>query len=156
MKNIYYNNKILILSALILYLASSCTPGSCFEETNAFLKAGFANSENGKITSPDSLTLYGSGMQDKKLYSRALKVNTVLIPLNSSAPGSVFIIRINGITDTLNIWYTSYPHLISKECGYTFFHNIDSLKHTTNYIEDIVIRNRTISTFDGENIRIYF
>lgn len=156
MKKDIFNSKILLLDALVLFIVLSCTPGSCFEETNAYIKAGFALSENGKSTTPDSLTLYGSGKPSQKLYNRTIKPKTALMPLDASSISTGFIIRINGITDTLTIWYSSFPHLVSKECGYTFYHNIDSVNHTTYNIEDIIVRNRTVTTFDGENIRIFF
>ena len=100
----------IILSGFVLLLIS-CTPGSCFEETESYLKASFYSGDETKIlTAPDSLTIYGLN-DTNKVYNKATKVEHALLPLNASTPECTFIIKINGITDTIKFTYTSYPHL---------------------------------------------
>jgi predicted nucleic-acid-binding Zn-ribbon protein len=138
-----------------LILSVSCTPGSCFEETNAYLKASFYLDSTGKLKAPDSLTLYGIG-RDTARYKKASGIQPALIPLNASAEKCGFIIRINGVSDTLSFWYTSYPHLISKECGYTFYYKLDSVYTTRNIIDTILIEQRTVAILNEPNILIYY
>jgi hypothetical protein len=149
-------NNILILSGLILILFS-CTPESCFEETESFLKATLYKNETGKLQAPDSLTVYGINL-NSTIYKKARNVEIVLLPLNASTGSCKYIIIINGITDTLKVSYSSYPHLVSKECGYTFYHDLvsDSLTYTTNTIDSIYIRKSNITTFNEENMRIFY
>ena len=47
---------------------------------------------------------------------------------------ATFVIKINGVTDTIEFQYSSYPHLISKECGYTFYHHLDTVTNFTKHI----------------------
>ncbi len=144
-----------LLAGVILCL-TSCTPGSCFEETNAYLKAYFYSFETRKALPPDSLTVYGLNMSSKKIYDKTLKKQPAYLPLNALSPNCSFIIRINGKTDTLSFTYTSYPHLISKECGYTFYHTIDTPVYSTNIINTIEVRKNTVTTLHDENIRIFY
>jgi len=147
----------IVLSGLIMFLAS-CTPGSCFEDTKSSLKATFYINSNdvSKPVAPDTLTLSGFN-RDSVLYNKALKVQPALFQLNASSSNSKFIITVNGISDTLTIWYSSYPHFISKECGYTYYHYLDSIPITHfNFIKDIYISNRTITNLNVENIRIFY
>jgi len=157
MKKFIPRNLTIILSGLILLLLS-CTPESCLEETESFLKATLYLKKTGILQSPDSLTVYGLNMETDKLYDKTKNVKIALLPLNASTTNCVYIIRINGITDTLVLNYSSYPHLVSKECGYTFYHNLisDSLTFTTNAIYSISIRKNTITTINEENIRIFY
>jgi hypothetical protein len=150
-------NLIIILSGLILFLLS-CTPESCFEETESFFKATLYLNKTGKLQAPDSLTVYGLNKRANKIYDKSQNVQIALLPLNASKTNCVFIIRINGITDTLAISYNSYPHLISKECGYTFYHNLipDSLTYTTHGIDSIYISKKIIRTVNEENVRIFY
>lgn len=145
----------LIFISLLSLVAVSCTEGSCFEETESYLKATFYNNETKKALAPDSISLNGLG-QDSIIYSRTTGVKVALFPLNSSAESSKFIISINGIIDTIEFLYTSYPHLISKECGYTYYHHLDSISTTGHNIDDIYIANRTITNLNVENIRIFY
>ena len=150
-----------ILSAILIgvaFLVISCTPEACFEETNSFLKASFYDNITKKLRAPDSLTVYGLNKETAKIYDKAIKVQPALFPLNASSDNCTFIIRINGITDTITFRYNSFPHLISKECGYTFFHNLDTAKPTsTKYAIDFIYRsNGTITTSNEENIRIFY
>jgi hypothetical protein len=148
---------LLLSLPVITLLIVSCAQGSCFEETESYLKASFYDNDTKKLTAPDSVTLYGLNLDTNKLYLNTTGVNTALIPLDASSEGSVFIIKINGITDTIEFRYSSYPHLISKECGYTFYHRLDSEpRHTFHAIKDIYTGSNTITNENGENIRIFY
>jgi hypothetical protein len=143
----------IMLPAIILFIAS-CTAGSCFEETESYLKASFY--VNATVAAPDSLTLYGLN-NDSLIYNKTVNVQPALFPLNASAESSSFVIQVNGISDTIQFHYTSYPHLISKECGYTYYHLLDSVpKYTQHFIDTIYVSNKTITNLNVENIRIFY
>ena len=154
MKKIIPGSLLIILSGIILLLFS-CTPGSCLEETESYLKASFYNNETDKPLAPDTLTIYGFGT-DSIIYNKQTGVKVALFPLNASSENSKFVIIINGLTDTIEFQYSSYPHLISKECGYTFYHHLDSATYQTNTIKGIYISNAKITNLNVENIRIRF
>ena len=107
------------------------------------------------MNAPDSLTMYGIG-NDSIRYKKALKVQPALIPLNPSGEECRFVIRINGITDTISFSYSTFVHLISKECGYTYYHNLDSVNSTLNNIDSIFINQRIVTNLNGTNISIYY
>ncbi len=74
-------------------------------------------------------------------------------PCSRSMPGRTqcgFMVRINGISDTMVVWYESYPHLISRECGITFYHTLDSVVATKNLVDTVIISNSKISTVNEE------
>jgi hypothetical protein len=151
----------LILLAFMLALGSlSCTTMSCQDETEAFLKISFAKKNpdgTDKLQSPDSITVYGLNMSSSKIYNKSAAIQPAMIPLNNSAEYSEFIVRINGITDTVKFIYTTFPHLVSKECGYTFYHTLDTTRtFTDNGIKDMIVWNGNITTKNEENIRIYY
>jgi len=155
MRKLYYGLLFLILAGCGL-LMSSCTPGSCFDETEARVKASFYSSETKKALAPDSVTLYGVNMDTLFIYEKTTNLKSAELPLYAAAQECWFVIRINGINDTLNFTYSSYTHLISKECGYTFYFDLDTCRHSVNIIDSILIEKNTITTLNEENLRIYF
>jgi hypothetical protein len=155
MRKLIPENLAVILSGLILF-SLSCTPGSCLEETTSFVNATFYKKGSNTPTTADSITVFGIGNETNRLYNKVLKVSSIKLPLNASSETCGFVMKINNITDTLNFTYTSYPHLISKECGITFFHNISSYQVSGNTVDSISIRNGNITTLNGENIRIFY
>jgi hypothetical protein len=149
--------KFLIVYFTLAFLFSiSCTREACFDETNAYLKASFFLNSTQKLLAPDSLTLYGIGRDTSKIYDKTSSVTQALIPLNSSTGGCGFVIRINGVSDTLFLRYTSYPHLLSQECGYTYYHTLDSVAVTKNIVDTITVPLIKVTTLNGENIRIFY
>jgi hypothetical protein len=156
MRKHFPRNLCITFSALFLILYS-CTTGSCYEETDALVKASFYNYKTQKLQAPDSVTIYGLNMENSKLYNKAKGVQPALFPLNAATLSSKFIIKINGKTDTIEFRYNSYPHLVSKECGISFYHNLDTDRIFTRHaIINIYIGNRNISTVNEENIRIFY
>jgi hypothetical protein len=154
MKRLSYFLPALIFIYYSLHMVS-CTPAACFEETNAFLKASFYINSTKQKLAPDSVTLSGLAQTDK-IYEKATGLQPALFPLNASSPTSTFIIRINGISDTIEFHYSSFPHLISKECGYSVYHTLDTHAFSQNNIDTILIINRNITTVNEENIRIFY
>jgi hypothetical protein len=145
-----------IILAGLLLLAYSCTTGACFDETTAYMKASLFLNSTLKQTAPDSLSLWGAGMDTSKIYNAQKSLKQALVPLDASSGSCSFIIKINGVYDTLSAWYSTYPHLLSKDCGYTFYHNIDSLNSTNHKIVKISITKNSVTTISEENIRIYY
>ena len=143
-----------LLIAVYSAVISSCTPGACFEETNAYLKATFYSDISKEKKTPESLTLFGLNKTDT-IYDKKSGVQPALFPLDASSGSCTFIIMINNVTDTLNIFYSSYPHLISKECGYTFYHRLDTA-YTTGNAFYIYKSSNNITTANEENIRIFY
>jgi hypothetical protein len=142
------------ISIITILIALSCTEGSCFEETESYVKATFYKGT--VATAPDNITLFGMN-KDSLIYDKATGVKVAKFPLNSVTESSRFIILINGISDTIVFRYNSYPHLISKECGYTFYHHLDTVPgFTKNNIDNITLSSPTVTNLNVENIRIYY
>jgi hypothetical protein len=154
----YSINKLVLQPLLIIILVhlSSCTPGSCIDETESMVKATFYSNETLKPVEPDSVTLYGVNMDTLLLYDKQVKLKSAEFPLYAAADECKFVLRINGINDTIEFRYTSSTHLLSKECGYTFFFDLDTAIHTVNIIDSISIVKNSITTFNEENMRIFY
>jgi hypothetical protein len=148
-------SRLIILLIMMKFIAS-CTADACLEETNSFLNATFYRVGGSKPSAPDSITVYGIGKESNKLYSKSLNVKTIKLPLDASSGSCGFVMKINVGTDTLKLNYSSYPHLISKECGITFFYALDSLRVNGTAVDTIIVMNKNITTFNGENIRILY
>jgi len=153
MRNLSWLIYLLLLACFSRYL-SACSAGSCFDETEARIKATFYSDSTGKALAPDSVTLFGINMDT--LYNKTTKLKSAEFPLYAADTTCTFIIRINGISDTLKFIYSNYTYLISKECGYTFFFSLDTTIHSFNIIDTITIEKKTITTFNEENMRIFY
>ncbi len=135
----------------------TCTPLTCFEDTESFVKASLFKYTTLLRQAPDSITLFGAGNENVFLYKKAIKVQPVLFALNPSANTCKYIIKINKITDTITFSYTGYLHLISKECGYTYFYTLSEKPvFTTNTIDSVAVSKGDITNLNEENIQIYY
>lgn len=141
--------------AIIPVFLFSCTPGSCFEETEAKVKASMYQSLTETVVAPDSVSLFGLG-RDSVIYKKTTNIKIMVFPLDPTSETCTFLIRINGVSDTVTFSYSSYAHFISKECGYTYYFNIEQPVTTNNIIDKIVLTKKTITTLNEENIRLYY
>jgi hypothetical protein len=152
---IFIPKGLAIISGIILLLFS-CTMQPCYEQTTSFLIASFYKTGTDTPVIADSITVFGIGKDTARIYDKSLKVSLIKLPLDASSETCGFVVKINTITDTLKFTYSSYPHLISKECGITFYHYLDSYKVSGTTVDTIIIRNNNITTFNVENIRIFY
>jgi len=149
------NTVYIILITVLLYILISCTPNSCQDETLSTVKAGFYRTGSVNPVEADSVTLYGLGNDTAYIYDNAKKLKAISFPLDAGSDTSILILRINGINDTVTLVYRSYPHLVSKECGFTFYHVLDTVYDTRPDLT-FLKANQNITTLNEENIRIFY
>lgn len=155
--NKYFKGSLIFFVSGLFFSMVSCTPLTCFEDTESFLKASFYKQGTETILAPDSITLYGVGNENIYLYKKGIKVQPALFALNPSETSCTFVIKINALTDTITFTYNNLPHLISKECGYTYYFNLtEDPVYTNNAIKFLYVKKGSITTTNEENIRIYY
>ncbi|MGQ9619514.1 MAG: DUF6452 family protein [Bacteroidales bacterium] len=152
----YYSPVYCIFLSIFLTILNFCTPQSCQEETETLVGASFYKTGTGKMEAPDTVTIYGIGKESSLLYNNAFKKSVLFLPLDAGNDKCFFIVKINSVTDTLSFIYTTFPHLISKECGYTYFHNITECNCTGNIIDTVIVMNKRITERNEENLRIFY
>ena len=145
-----------VLVAVAALAWSGCTPESCYEETKSGVKGGFYETGSGLNIAADSLTVYGVGMETDLIYQNVKDRKDLVLSLDPALQSCSFVVIINSVADTVTFNYTSFPHLVSKECGYAFFHTITSHSSTNNLIDTVLLRNPNIKIPYEENIRIFF
>ncbi|MFO7573929.1 MAG: DUF6452 family protein [Bacteroidales bacterium] len=147
---------LLMLVCMLVPVIQFCTPESCYEDTVSQVKAGFYQTGTGANIVADTVSLYGLEMALSPIHNKSKDLMGVNFPLDPSTASCSFIFIINGITDTVTFHYSSFPHLISKECGYSMFHTLESYTSTRHLIDTIILRNRNITIPNEENISIFF
>ena len=146
---------LLFTTGLIFWL-TSCLDTECIEDTRAYVKVSFYDYDTIRVASPDSITLFGVG-NDVKIYDNIKKIALpALMPLKDSDNETEFIIEINGTADTIRFTHSNYLHLISKECGYSMYHTLDTVYFTTNEIDSISLTNKDITLINIENVAIFY
>jgi len=138
-----------------LILLTSCLDVECVQETRAYMKVSFYNYETKTVASPDNLSLYGAN-NTIKIYDNQKITLPALIPLKDSDNESEFIIEINGTEDTIRFVHSSFLNFISKECGYSMWHTIDTVYFTTNEIDSISLINKEITLKNANNVAIFY
>jgi len=154
-------SKIFILLFILVEFLFSCKEPPCEQKTDSFLQIGFytLNKKTVVLTSDTVSNIYGIGEVGKSLYGGDTIVSTILIPLSQNQNTCSFVIKSrNGVVDvwdTLSVFYTHKPQLISKECGFATIFNINSVKVSKNEFDSIKVVNSAINTANEENIRIF-
>ena len=136
-------------------LLTSCSDIGCADATEAYVKVSFYNYDTKLSASPDSITLYGVG-NSMKIYNNQRVTPPMIMPLKNYDNETEFIIRINGTADTIRFVHSNFPHLISKECGYSMFHTIDAVYYTVNEIDSIAVTNNEVSLKNIQNVAIFY
>ncbi|NDV46682.1 hypothetical protein D0T49_06440 [Paludibacter sp. 221] len=152
------------VSFCTLFLFSCGNDEECRRDKFVRLYAGFYTVKTDTITgisaesklSVDSITVKGVGV-DSLLYNNSKKLNSVQLQLNKLKTQSDFVFVFNNVVDTIKFGYSSSESYLSFECGTLTTFALDTLnsKHTTNYIDSIIIISPEVSTADVENIKIY-
>lgn len=154
MKN--YLNAYCLFFFVISRTLISCVPQTCNEKTESFAGATFYKMGTGKIEAPDTVSIYCLKNGNPLFYEKLVKRSIIYLPFDASAEKCSFLLKINQSTDTISFDYTTFPGLISRECGYTFYFSVTGYITTKNIIDTIIVVNSRITNRDEENLRIFY
>lgn len=135
---------------------TSCSVQPCYEDTNPLMNTLLLRSGSGETAKTDSLKIISISPTDTIKFVDLRSVSFFSLPLDPSKNHSLFLITLNGVTDTAEIFYTHRPHLVSPECGYTFISTITGLKTTHNIIDTLIIENKSVNLNGEKNLHLFY
>ncbi|HSV87961.1 MAG TPA: DUF6452 family protein [Bacteroidales bacterium] len=149
-----------LIPFIILMVFVSCLPGEgCEEAATNPMRIGFylpvAGTDRFSPVSLDSLTMYGVNRPDSLLYNNRKGVRNIEAPLNPASDSTGFVVIFPGnVIDTLWVFYNRQPFLISAECGFTMYYEIEQFLHTSRRINSFQIIQPLVRNTLEEHIRI--
>lgn len=129
----------------------------CEEATTTSLRMGFytlTSEEQATATSIDSLTIFGLNRPEDRIYDNQRDVARIELPLNPSIDSTAFVFIFPENTDTLWFGYSRIPHLVSVDCGFTLFFEMESMEHTNHHIITGAIDINLVSNTLDEHIKL--
>jgi len=153
---------VLCYSLLILgILICSCQPDTVCRQTNldvrmaCKLRADSITAAGQTIyyTTWDSITVRAVG-SDSLVHDNAKNIERLLLPLRDNTDTTTFLLTYHEQTDTLRAYYGNRRIFVSVECGCVYYHDIDSLAYTTNWIDTILVIHDEVRVGSQENLRL--
>jgi hypothetical protein len=153
--------RIISISALaaimaIFIIPVSCSEQPCYEDTDPMMNTLLLVSGTGEIAKADSLRVYTYRESDTLKFVNLRGASSFSVPLDPANDESLFLITLNGVTDTAVISYTRRPHLVSPECGYTIVSEIEGLMTTHNIIDTLIIENKSVNLDGQKNLHLFY
>lgn len=149
---------------IIIAILTACNPSDeCREKTSVNMQIGFytktlnPSTKKTLISSQaiDSIWVHALGI-DSLIYNNKKSEKLMLIPLNSTAEHTDYIVQFNDITDTISIFHQNNDkYYLSLECGCVVAHTIDEVVTTRHYIDSVSIVYPEINNTNIENVQIF-
>lgn len=166
-----FGNKIkklagpVIIVLLLIGVASGCSNSECYDNKNSLPLAGFySSSEKPQAISLDSISILGVGAPgDSILQDSVRSLSQVYLPFRIDQNSTTYEIRyLSGLagffrlSDFITFNYDIVPMFVSSACGAVYYYKIQSIEHTTNFIDSVVCPMGEITNANIENLKIYF
>lgn len=151
---------LLLQGVMFLFLCASCGETTvCEDATATTLRIGFySSSGNSQATASavDSITVYAIGRDNDRIYDNQKDVMRIELPLNPGADSTGYVFKFPGATDTIWTVYERNLHLISVDCGFTMFYDIQDFRPTSHFIYTHEISRNLVSNTLDENIKLFY
>ncbi len=129
---------------------------ACLSNQHA-VQAGLysAWSEADKDSTLQDLSLVGLDRIDS-IYAN-VTISEVFMPLDFESDTSTFVIGVSEtLKDTLSVVYQKELDFISRDCGYIFTFDIDTIIYTNAFIDSVAVDYPTVKYGETiENIKLY-
>jgi hypothetical protein len=153
--------RVLLLSKLLLVYATftGCQENVvCEDATATRLRINFFRLVDGGpavAATVDSLTIYSMPRTGEIIYDNRKNVGRVELPLNPGEDGSTFVFEFPGSSDTIHFSYERKLHLISVDCGFTMFYELNHIATTNHTISLHEISTNLVSNALDEHVKIF-
>jgi hypothetical protein len=148
---------IVTTGLIMMILASGCQgEEACLSNQHA-VQAGLysAWSEGDKDSTLQAVSLVGIDRIDS-IY-RTQRLSVFFMPLNFESDTSTFVVAVSAtLKDTLSVVYRKELDFISRDCGYIFTFDIDTILYSNAFIDSVAIAYPTVKYGEStENIKLY-
>ncbi len=137
-------------------IISSCSTGACYDDLDPLLNFGLFTSGTGAVKKANTIKIIGELPPNDTILVDNKSVSSFSLMLNPAGQSVTLYITLDDVSDTAVISYDSYPHLVSAECGYTFYNEITELSTTHNIIDTLIIENKNVTLNGERNLRLFF
>lgn len=160
------NRTRIALIILVTFLTCCTSSEVCENITTVPLRIGFFSENPDDPDQPesyllDSITAFGI-TKDSLIYDNQKNVSLIELPIDPSANSSGFIFLISPADstdvpaqDTLWINYEKQPTLISMECGFVNFFEIESVSYSSQQIDTIIIENSSVNNSFDVHLQVF-
>ncbi len=155
-KGIIYT--LLVAAAALL---AGCDGGyDCYLENIAYNRIGFYKKGNAeqRYEFPETLTvsLMVNG-RDSIAVNHIQDADGLQLPMSyTSQCDTVIFGYANGIADTIRFFHGNILFYQSMECGAIMYHRLDSIRHTSRFIDSVAIAKKYVKFDADENVKIFF
>ncbi|PRZ01846.1 hypothetical protein BY457_102254 [Marinilabilia salmonicolor] len=112
-------------------------------------------STSDKDSTLENVSLIGIDMSDS-IY-REQRLSELFMPLNFESDTSTFVLGVSEtLKDTLSIVYSKELDFISRDCGYVFTFDLDTILYSRSIIDSVSIAYPTVKYGESTaNIKLY-
>ncbi|WP_025006664.1 DUF6452 family protein [Marinilabilia salmonicolor] len=145
------------LCLIVLLLSPGCEgEEACLSNQHAVqarLYSAWSSSDKDSVL--ENVSLIGMDMDDS-IY-REQKLSELFMPLNFDNDTSVFVLGVSEtLKDTLSVVYSKELDFISRDCGYIFTFELDTILHSRSFIDSVSIAYPTVKYGESTaNIKLY-
>jgi hypothetical protein len=131
----------------------------CEEEYVSTLVTRFKTMKDGAAadTTVNALSLYGirNGQSDSLLYD-SIPASGFTVTLDPHFDRSSFVLQIDTLSDTLNVYYEHEIYMISYTCGFASLFTLDQIEALTGLIKnDTIIKDMIDAEYEENEIHIW-
>ncbi len=155
-----------LLVAIVIVIACSCDDNNLCLSGQTAIQSGLYSGSSGedRDTSLNGFYLWGLNHPRDSILLDSVRVNKMYMPADLNRESTEFVIReeklvlgvVKGINDTLRFVYKKNLEYISGDCGFTYNLELDTVIHTNNLIDSVVISYSSVIYNENiENVKIY-
>jgi hypothetical protein len=145
------------LCLMVLFLSPGCEgEEACLSNQHAVQARLYsAWSTSDKDSTLENVSLIGIDMSDS-IY-RKQRLSELFMPLNFESDTSTFVLGVSEtLKDTLSIVYSKELDFISRDCGYVFTFDLDTIIHSRSIIDSVSIAYPIVKYGESTaNIKLY-
>lgn len=152
---------------LLLLIVSACSSINCPVNNVVSSQYVIVGDDGNEYVLTDTLTIKSTKKdgRDTTLLNKMIGKSSFSLPMSQNHPEDVLYFYFDyesdndidesvHVIDTVWIKKDDYPHFESVDCNTTFFHTLTNVRYTQNYLDSIVIKNKSVN-FDNETIHFY-
>lgn len=140
----------------------SCSDEGCIESTISYAVASVKAGEESAGVKPKWVEVRALGYKDDTLMvdaTTSLTGLSLLLNPDTTSTRLEFTFRINeadDVVDTIDIHHTNRLYFLTIDCGCGVFSDIDTVLHTSHYINSIAIINPEVTNEKKPNLELYY